>query len=205
MWTMKPKRQFRNILAGAVVAASLVPAAQAEHRSPLVADSFTDYARVLSAEPVYETVVNSRPSEQCWNERVRPARYDRGHRGGHRGDHSTPMLVGAILGGALGNELGHHKRNKQVGAVLGGLLGGSVARDIARQNHSAHDHASRHREHRVRYETVRRCETTYESFEEQKLVGYEVSYRYRGRVYTAQTVDHPGERMPLRVSIAPEL
>lgn len=185
-----------SLLGAAILAVALAPAVQASHERGANVDTFTDYARVVDAEPVYETVVSSRPVEQCWNERVRPARYDRHY----RDDHSTPMLVGALLGGALGNELGHHKRNKQVGAVIGGLLGGSIARDISRQNQAGHEH---HAAHNGRYQTVQRCETSYEDYEEQRLVGYEVSYRYRGKLYQARTIEHPGDRLPLRVTIAP--
>ncbi|NND38137.1 MAG: glycine zipper 2TM domain-containing protein [Pseudomonadales bacterium] len=194
---MKRLKKTSTKLGLAIMAGGFMSLANADHES-LVGDSFTDYARVLSAEPVYETVIDTEPHESCWNERLRPARH---HHRGHYQDRSTPMLVGAILGGALGNELGHHKRNKQVGAVLGGLLGGSIGRDIARQNH---DNRGYHQDDRAGYRTVQRCETRYQEVEVQKLVAYEVSYRYRGKIYQAQTSEHPGDRLPLRVTVTPQ-
>lgn len=152
-----------------------------------------DYARVTHVEPVYETVVRSLPKEQCWNERVRHSqRYAR-----HYGESATPTLLGALIGGAIGNELGHHKRNKQVGAVVGGILGGSIGRDIGRN-------ANRHH-HDDHYSTVERCKVRYESYEEQALVGYDVTYRYRGNEYNTHTVEHPGEKLRVRVSVQPAI
>lgn len=193
---MRGLQETTLILAAAALAFNLAPAAQAGHSDFTAADSFTDYAQVVSAEPVYETVLSSRPSESCWNERVRPAKYYRGH-GAESG---TPVLIGALIGGALGNELGHHKSNKRVGAVLGGLLGGSIARDVTRQNHAEREHYD---SHRAGYKTVRRCETTYEEVEQQQLVGYDVSYRYRGQLFHTRTAQHPGKKVPLRISVSP--
>lgn len=174
-----------SVLVSAIFAASV----QAGHRSD---NSFFDSAKVINADPVYETVVRQAPREQCWNERVQYS----GHR--HYRESATPVLIGAILGGALGNELGHHKRNKQVGAVVGGLLGGSIGRDIARNN----SHNNGHYEH-ADYEVVERCKVRHETYEEQELVGYNVSYRYKGQTYHTQTSQHPGDRLRLRVSVQP--
>ena len=190
----------------ALATALLTASAQAGHgnRNSSFNNNFFDYANVVSATPLYETVVRSEPSESCWNERVQRSSY--GHRGhGYRGENSTPVLIGALLGGALGNELGHHKRNKQVGAVIGGLLGGSIGRDVARNRASNNRHADSHGDSRgdYQYETVQRCETTYRDISEQQLVGYDVSYRYRGQIYDTRTSEHPGKRMQLQVSFSP--
>ncbi|NNC54081.1 MAG: glycine zipper 2TM domain-containing protein [Pseudomonadales bacterium] len=193
--TNKPTVQSTTKLGLAILASTLAVQVHASHQG----DSFTDYARVLSAEPVYQTVVNTVPQESCWNERARPAH---SHHRAHYQDRSTPILIGALLGGALGNELGHHKRNKQVGAVLGGLLGGSIGRDVARQQHAERDY---HQHNRARYRTVERCETRYQEVEVQKLVAYDISYRYRGKLYYAQTAEHPGDRIPLRVTVEPAI
>ncbi len=190
----------KSLLACSALATALLAASvQAGHRNN---NSFVDYAKVVSAEPHYETVVRSEPSESCWNERVQRSSYNR-HRHGYRGENATPVLIGALLGGALGNELGHHKRNKQVGAVLGGLLGGSIARDVSRNQAERYDSRHANQDNYREYATVQRCETNYRDVEEQQLVGYEVSYRYRGQIYHTQSNEHPGERLQLQVSIVP--
>ena len=155
---------------------------------------FYDYAKVTDVEPVYETVVKSVPVEQCWNERVRARHSDY-----YRRQHSaTPTLIGALIGGALGNELGHSKRNKQVGVVVGSILGGSIGHDVA------HERQRRHADYGdVEYRTVERCNVEQERFEEQMLVGYEVSYRYRGNLYTTIMDEAPGEKLRVSVNVKP--
>lgn len=165
--------------------------------SSALAASYHDYAKVTAVEPIYQTVRQEVPREQCWNERVQVS--DNHYRGGHQRS-STPTLVGALVGGALGNELGHHKRNKQVGAVVGALLGGSIGRDIQRQHHR--EQYRGHGQH-VSYRTEQHCETVYETETEQQLVGYQVDYKYRGHFYQTETARHPGERLRVQVAVTP--
>jgi uncharacterized protein YcfJ len=41
-------------------------------------------------------------------------------------------------------------------------------------------------------------------FEEQEqLVGYDVSYRYQGRVFTTRTDSHPGKFIQVKVQVEP--
>lgn len=148
-----------------------------------------DYAKVTHVEPIFETLVHSVPKEQCWNERVR-SRKD------YRPESTTPVLLGALIGGAIGNELGHRKRNKQVGAVVGGLLGGSIGQDIARDSRRHHNH-----QHTNHYETIERCEVSYDRHEEQSVVGYDVTYLYHGNKYTTQTDRHPGKKVKVQISV----
>lgn len=187
------KKSVKNNGIKGVAAISLCLAATLAEANPR--NHFYDYAKVTDVEPVYETIVQSIPVEQCWNERVRarPADYyERRHS-------ATPTLIGALLGGALGNELGHHKRNKQVGAVVGGILGGSIGHDIAHQRARRHNQSSGH----VEYHTVERCSVDHERVEEQRLVGYDVSYRYRGNLYTTFMEQSPGDKLRVSVNVTP--
>ena len=175
-----------KLLTAVAVATGLLATVPAEAEY----SSYEDFARVVSAEPVFATVEHQVPRQQCWDERVQThsSHYPSHHRS------ATPTLVGALVGGALGNELGHHKRNKQVGAVIGAVLGGSIARDVQRRHH---DH------HEVSYHTERRCETVYDVETEEQVIGYHVEYRYKGHDYETRTRNHPGKRLRVNVAVTP--
>lgn len=164
-----------------VVAATLVP-------TTALADGRYQYARVLSSDPIYETVSYTVPVEEC---RQEPVAYpqDRGRAS------ATGPIVGAIIGGALGNAVGHKKRNKQVGTAVGAILGGSIGADIAR----------RHRQQNAytRYGTEQVCSVYHEERFEEELTGYRVTYRYGGETYST-TLDHdPGDSLRVRVHVTP--
>lgn len=152
------------------------------------AETSYETASVLESRAIYEIVEISSPQEQCWEEEVAVDR---------RGSQSkTPLLVSTILGGAIGNAVGHNKSSQRVGAVLGAMLGHSVGRDIMRGNESV---ASRE------YQTVQRCETVYRQHEEERLVGYQVTYLYNGEEYSLRTKTDPGDEIRLRVNVQPVL
>lgn len=148
-----------------------------------------DYAKVSSVEPIYQTVSHRVPIEQCRIETVR-VRHDRGYQS------STGTIVGGIVGAAIGNRLGHKKRNKQVGAIAGAILGASIGSDISAKNRH-------HTDSRSEYRDVERCSTYYETEQEQRLVGYDVAYRYHGRTHHTRTDRHPGKRIRVSVTVRP--
>ncbi|HCA36317.1 MAG TPA: hypothetical protein DEP13_06715 [Gammaproteobacteria bacterium] len=148
-----------------------------------------EYGDVIETRPIYQIVEISEPMEQC-REEVVIDRYP--SRSGSR----TPVLVSTIIGGALGNAVGNGKSNKRIGAVVGAMLGHSIGRDIVTDRNRSRNAV------RV-YETVQRCETAYEKFEEERLVGYQVTYLYNGEEYSVRTDSDPGEQIRLRVSIQP--
>lgn len=155
-------------------------------------DATYEYAQVIESRPVYRQVSVSHPREQCWNERVRTT--DRRGSGGS----DTPALVSAVVGGAIGNAVGTNKSSRRVGAVVGAVLGHSIGRDIVSANsRSGHGHS--------RYHTVRHCETVDEYVHEERLVGYDVRYRYEGRDYSVRTDHDPGSRIRVRVHVEPVL
>lgn len=149
-----------------------------------------EYGDVIETRAIYQIVEISEPMEQCWEEEVVIDRYP--SRSGSR----TPVLVSTIIGGALGNAVGNGKSNKRIGAVVGAMLGHSIGRDIVSDRNRSRN--------AVRdYETVQRCETAYEKFEEERLVAYQVTYLYNGEEYSVRTDSDPGDRIRLRVSIHP--
>ena len=189
--------------------ALLSPAASANHQGSErfgMDNSFYAYAKVTDVDPIYETVEHQVPRETCWTEKVRYTPHQRHHDRHHASQSKTPVILGALIGGALGNELGHHKRNKQVGAVAGAILGGSIGADIQRQNRhdSYHDrHYDDRHSYDVAYRDEQRCKTYYDIETEERLTGYEVSYRFSGREYQTITDQHPGKKLRVRVGVEP--
>ncbi len=149
-----------------------------------------DYAEVVEVRPIVQIVEVSTPQEQCWQEEYL---VDRNY---GRSGSDTPGILGAIIGGAIGNELGHHKSSQRVGAAVGAVLGHSVARDIMRQREGSS----------VRQvETVERCETVYQRYEEERIVGYNVTYNYNDQDYTVRADRDPGDKIRVRLSVQPVL
>jgi len=149
-----------------------------------------DYAAVVESRPIIQVVEISTPQEQCWEEEyVVERRYG-------RSGSNTPALLGTIIGGALGNAVGHNKSNKRVGAVLGAVLGHSIGRDIMRDQQGPN---------RREDDVVERCETVYEQHEEERIVGYQVTYNYNGQEYTVRADSDPGDQIQVRVSVQPVL
>jgi len=166
------------VLMFALVAVSASTGVSARH-----AGGFVDYARVISATPVYETVDVAVPVEECWTERVV-------HRPGYHRPHAG-ALAGGIIGGVLGNQVGDG-RGRTAATVAGTLLGASIGRELAHQGHGRpYVTRERHCEWVDRYET------------EERLVGYRVEYRYEGQTFVTHTDEHPGRRIAVRVDVEP--
>jgi uncharacterized protein YcfJ len=146
--------------------------------------SFVDKARVIEAQPQYETVEVANPVTECWTERV--ARNDY-----RRGSYTAP-LAGGILGGVVGNQFGRG-RGKTALTVAGALLGASMG----------NDHNRSHYRGRRGVENVRRCETVDRYDQEQQLTGYRVKYSYEGQTYYTRTTEYPGKFIPVRVKVSP--
>jgi len=174
-------------------AIAFASAVQADDQS---SDTYYDKAKVLSAVPIYTTVAVSIPRREC---RQVPVTYsNRGH-GGKAYQSATPIVLGGILGAAIGNQFGHGK-GKTVGAIAGGILGGSVARDAQyRYKTRSAGHGYGH----TTTGTTTHCETIEETHNEERIDGYQVKYRYNGRVYNTVTESDPGRKMRVRVSVVP--
>lgn len=55
------------------------------------------------------------------------------------------------------------------------------------------------------YEMVQRCETVYQRHEEERLLGYRVTYLYNGEEFSVRTDADPGDEIRVRVSMHPVL
>ncbi len=148
---------------------------------------FVDFAKVKNVTPIYKTYEHRIPEERCWIESVK--RETREHRSG------TSTIVGGLIGGAIGHAVGHGKSNKKIGAAIGTVLGASIGNDVSRNRHNPGTHTS--------YDNVERCEVDYRIEAEERLTGYDVTYQYRGEIYTTFTQEHPGKRIKIHVSVSP--
>ncbi len=147
-----------------------------------------DYARVLSVEPVVRYVTVTTPVKECWDDvRTYTTRhYNPGKAG--------KTLFGAMLGGLIGHQFGSGSGN-DAATVAGTLIGAGIASNAARDE--ADFHTTRHTR------PIRRCETNYQSHEEERIDGYEVIYAYNGRKYGTRTPFDPGKRIRIRVDVSP--
>ena len=179
--------KFLNAAAAAMVFASMALPAYAQDRGfedeRTVDNTRLAWADVLRVDPVYDTVVDSRPREECHEANV-DRRYDT------RGNNGAGTIIGAIVGGALGNQVGKGDGRKAA-TVAGALIGGAIGNDQAR------------RDDRYYTDSETRCYTVSERYSERRIVGYDVQYRYRGDVYMSQLDYDPGERMRVRISVSP--
>jgi len=146
---------------------------------------FMDNARVVRADPLYESVEVAVPVRECWTETVT--------RGGRNHGSYTAPIAGGIVGGLVGNRLGRgHRSGRTALTVAGTLLGASIGNDIRATSYR-----------RPGIERVRRCETVDHYEEQQQLVGYRVEYRYEGQTFTTRTSEHPGEYIRVHVNVDP--
>jgi uncharacterized protein YcfJ len=185
---MKPNKKCLNTLPGRLSAALLLAAGLVS--GAVFAETSYEYAPVVESRPLYQVVEVSTPQEQCWEEEI-AVDYSR-----QRQRSSTPVIVSTILGGAIGNAVGHNKSNKRVGAVLGAVLGHSIGRDIVRSNSRSGARG---------FEIVQRCETVYEQQQQERLIGYQVTYLYNGQERSIRTDTDPGDQIRLRVNVQPVL
>jgi len=147
-----------------------------------------DYARVLEARPIVHQVQVRIPVRECWQETA----YQE-----HRpyADTIGSTLVGGLIGGVIGSQFGSgHGRDAMT--VAGTLVGSAIGHDAA---------LARNRDGyytRTAY-PVQRCETSYRYRTEERIDGYHVTYKYRGRVFSTRTASDPGKRIRVRVDVRP--
>lgn len=141
-------------------------------------DGYYAWARVTSVRPIVERDV--RPRRECWNE---PAgRYTTSD------DHRTAgTVIGAVVGGVLGHTVGKGDGRKAA-TVAGAVIGGAVGNHIGRGDGQVVEHQT--------YQ--RRCRTE-RVYGPRRVVGYDVTYRYRGRLHRTRMDHDPGRHMRVHV------
>lgn len=172
------------------------------------------YATVLGSEPIRETMTSSSPREVCQDVVVQERLPERdGNVGG--------TVVGALVGGLVGNQVGSGNGRKlatAAGATAGGFIGNRVDRNhvggrvverVDRQCRTVQDSSQSSRV--VAYNvTYRNPDGTTGSMrtdskpgnrillgDEQRTVGYDVTYVYDGRERTVRMDERPDDRLPV--------
>ena len=156
----------------------LATAAVAAH-----AETYVDNARVTAVDPQYEQV--RVPRQECSRQWVNEPR-----RSGDR-DYGG-AVVGGVAGALIGNQVGRgHGREAAtaVGAVIGAFTGDNLA----------------NRDRLERTDYVPREVTTCRNVDDvqSRLVGYQVTYEYRGQQFTTLMPAQPGRTLAVRVSVEP--
>ena len=117
------------------------------------------------------------PRQECWTESVSSG----------SGDRTAGAIIGGIAGGLLGHQIGSGSGN--TAATIAGTIGGAaVGNEIARRNERGE-------------QVVERCRQV--GGYEERIVGYDVAYRFEGREFTARLPYDPGRSMPVNVTVTP--
>jgi uncharacterized protein YcfJ len=145
-----------------------------------VRESSNVTAAVVSSTAVTQAVSSTRSEETCQDVVVQERAPERdGNVGG--------TVAGALIGGLVGNQVGGGNGRKAAtvaGAVAGGVIGNQVDK--------------RHVGGRVTERTERQCQTRQVPVTEDKVVGYDVTYRTDQGVVATQRMDSkPGQRITL--------
>jgi len=150
--------------------------------------SFVDRARVQDVQPQYEQV--QMPRQECSSQLVQDAPQPvAGSGSGIAG-----AVIGGVAGGILGHQVGRGSGRDAAtaaGAVVGALAGNSIQNSNAQPQQYV----------QAPPREVRSCRTINEV--QQRLVGYRVTYEYRGNQYVTVMHEQPGHSLPVRVSVTP--
>lgn len=140
-----------------------------------------DKAKVIDVEPITRSVRVSTPRRDCWDEEV--TYYD-------RHESATPVLIGGIIGGVIGNQFGGGN-GKKAATVAGTLLGASMGHDSSRRNAYAQPVTA----------TQQHCQVSHDSYLEERISGYHVTYRYKGETYQTRMDHDPGDWVRVRMRV----
>jgi uncharacterized protein YcfJ len=180
-----------------------------------MAQSYSDTAQVLSAQPIYERT--SVPRQECVNETVTTDRrvpsqgyVDAGYRQpAPTGERTVGAgtVLGAIIGGVVGHQFGNSSGGRDRGTAAGAIVGGIVGNQIENSPPANAAPAYATGPARVDYvpetRNVQRCQTVYDGRDE--VTGYNVAYRYQGRDYTTRMAYDPGPTMRVQVNLTPDI
>jgi len=137
----------------------------------------SQYADVLNVTPIKETIRT--PRQECHDEQVT-------HTKPVKDEHRVAgTAIGAVLGGVLGNQVGGG-RGKTLATVAGAAAGGYAGNKTQENMQQGDTYTT----------TEQRCRTVTDK--QEKVTGYEVHYRLKGKEDTV-TMDHePGDKIPVK-------
>lgn len=131
-----------------------------------------ELGRVLSTTPVMQQV--GVPRQVCNTAQVATP----------SGPSGAGAIMGAIAGGALGNGIGNGSGRAAATAL--GLVGGALLGNSIEGNRG------------TQIENVQQCST--QTYYENRIVSYNVTYEYAGKQYTVQMPQDPGPYVRLQVT-----
>ena len=152
------------------------------------AESFVTEGEVTAVQPISSVVTIQEPYRECY-----PVEVPVYTEGQGQNDWVNPgTIVGGIAGGLLGNQIGKRK-GKRVATIAGTILGGVIGNQTLGSG-------TRKPAGTI---TQTRCHTKYNSRQENRVVGYNVTYSaIDGRSGTVRTQRsyNVGDRVRVRVS-----
>jgi len=146
----------------------------------LVDNSKIAWADVLRVDPVYDRVRG--PAREVCEDMTIERPLDNGNR-------AAGTVLGAIVGGVLGSTVGKGD-GRRAATVAGAVAGGAIGNGVARGNEGYYDGVERH------------CRMV-DGPAENRVVAYDVQYRYRGDVFMSRLDYDPGDRLRVRINIQP--
>ena len=188
-----------------LLALATAPSVWAGHNNdsysePAYDNAMVDYAKVIDVQPITETIQIPEERQVC-TERPVQRRVAESRSAG-------PAIWGAIVGGVIGNQLsrghgtrhghgrGQRNRNND-GRVLATISGAAIGSTIA----SGVQYSKYPPRYYTDHAQVCGTETTWRS--EERVVAWDVSWKYRGQVYHSTMNQPPGDRIAVRVSVNP--
>lgn len=161
------------------------------------AETYTDSARVRSAEPQYENVLV--PRNECSSRWIteRSSRVEEPQERRYGG-----AIVGGLAGGVLGHQIGGGSGKDAataLGVVLGAITGDRLENRDVRSRYDNRQYEDGQYENVQR--EVKRCRTVNDT--QTRITGYRVAYEYRGQQFTTFMRNNPGNSLPVRVTVDP--
>ena len=142
----------------------------------------THYAKVIRIQPIFKTIRVAYEKQNCRRDNDK-------ERDNRHAIHESPakLLLGGQIGGVIGHELGENS-SQNLASFTGAVIGTAIAHTTGVVYYAVEGHSPRQQQH---------CHTEIQYKNERKLVGYDVTYRYQGRLYTKRMHEHPGERIKI--------
>jgi hypothetical protein len=193
-------------------------------------NAYYDYARVIRVDPViggYRSTANY-GGQRCYetrsaggytrdgyengytgndgyyrNDPYRNDPYGRSQYGGSTAGRNVATVVGGIAGAVLGSKIGGGTGTyaaTAIGSMVGGMAGRQVYENTQRDRYAPGG-------------TVTVCDPVpagrgdaygYNRTNDGRASAYDVTYEYNGRQYTRRMSYHPGDRVRVRVDVAPQ-
>jgi uncharacterized protein YcfJ len=167
------KSMIKGVAVGGVAMVVLAAGAVTGYRSM----TGPEQAEVLSVKEAHRTV--STPQEKCEQVQVQrqaPVQDEK---------RAAGTILGGVAGGLLGSQIGGGTGKKV--ATVAGAAAGAYAGNQVQKGMQERDVVST---------TETRCKTI--NLRSEKLVGYDVTYRYQGREDTVRMAVKPGSTIPVR-------